>query len=147
MSGACPKGGILLSVLAAQGGAVWPLGVFLAASILLALSMLAVSYVLGERHSEQSTGVPYESGVMPTGSARVRFPTRFYLIAVFFVVFDLEAAFVLAWAVAVRELGWSGYVEVLVFIGVLLVALAYLWRQGALDWRTERQKNESAGKP
>jgi NADH-quinone oxidoreductase subunit A len=137
--------GRLLNVLAAQGVAVWPLGVYLAAAILLALAMLAVSYVLGERHSERTTGVPYESGVMPTGSSRVRYPTRFYLVAVFFVIFDLEAAFVLAWAVAVRELGWSGYVEMLVFVGVLLAALAYLWRQGALDWRTQRQRAERGG--
>lgn len=137
--------GRLLNVLAAQSVSVWPLGVYLAAAILLALAMLAVSYVLGERHNEPTTGVPYESGVMPTGSARLRFPTRFYLVAVFFVIFDLEAAFVLAWAVAVRELGWSGYIEVLVFVGVLLAALAYLWRQGALDWRTQRQRDERGG--
>jgi NADH-quinone oxidoreductase subunit A len=131
-----------LSLLATESTAVWPLGVYLAGALLVALAMLAVSYVLGERHSDRTTGVPYESGVMPTGSARLRFPTRFYLIAVFFVIFDLEAAFILAWAVAVRELGWSGYVEVLVFIGVLLVALVYLWRQGALDWRTRRQRDK-----
>lgn len=134
-----------MDVLAAQSVAVWPLGVYLAAAVLLGLAMLAVSYVLGERHRDRTTGVPYESGVMPTGSARLRFPTRFYLIAVFFVIFDLEAAFVLAWAVAVRELGWSGYVEVLVFVAVLLAALVYLWRQGALDWRTQRQKDQRGG--
>ena len=63
----------------------------------------------------------------------------------FFVIFDLEAAFILTWAVAARELGWSGYVEVLVFIGILLAALAYLWRQGALDWRTTRQRKQAEG--
>jgi NADH-quinone oxidoreductase subunit A len=130
----------LLNLLAAQDGAAWPLGVYLAAAVFVALSMVGVSYVLGERRRERNVGTPYECGMRPTGSARVRFPTRFYLMAVFFVIFDLEAAFVLAWAVAVRELGWSGYIEVLVFIGVLLAALAYLWREGALDWRTTRQK-------
>jgi NADH-quinone oxidoreductase subunit A len=124
---------------------VWPLGVYVAAAFLLALAMLALSYVLGERHRDRTTGVPYESGVTPTGSARLRFPTRFYLVAVFFVIFDLEAAFILTWAVAARELGWSGYVEVLVFIGILLAALAYLWRQGALDWRTARQRKQAGG--
>ena len=119
---------------------MWPLGVYLAAAFFLALAMLGLSYVLGERHRDRTTGVPYEGGVTPTGSARLRFPIRFYLVAVFFVVFDLEAAFILTWAVAARELGWTGYVAMLVFIVVLLVALAYLWRQGALDWRTARQK-------
>ena len=131
-----------MNVLAAQTGPVWPLGVYVAAAFFLAVAMLAVSYVLGERHRDRTTGVPYESGVMPVGSARLRFPTRFYLIAMFFVIFDLEAVFILTWAVAARELGWTGYVEVLVFIGILLVALAYLWRQGALDWRTARQRGE-----
>ena len=129
-----------MNLLAAQTGPVWPLGVYLAAAFFLALAMLALSYVLGERHRDRTTGVPYEGGVTPTGSARLRFPIRFYLVAVFFVVFDLEAAFILTWAVAARELGWTGYVAMLVFIIVLLVALAYLWRQGALDWRTARQK-------
>jgi NADH-quinone oxidoreductase subunit A len=134
----------LLNLLAAQNGPAWPLGVYLAGAILAALSMVGVSYVLGERRRQHNTAVPYECGMRPTGSARVRFPTRFYLMAVFFVVFDLETAFVLVWAVAVRKLGWSGYVEVVVFIGVLLAALAYLWREGALDWRTERQKKRGA---
>jgi len=134
-----------LNVVAVQTGPVWPLGVYVAAAFLLALAMLALSYVLGERHRDRTTGVPYESGVTPTGSARLRFPTRFYLVAVFFVIFDLEAAFILTWAVAARELGWSGYVEVLVFIGILLAALAYLWRQGALDWRTARQRKQAGG--
>ena len=129
-----------MNLLAAQTGPVWPLGVYLAAAFFLALAMLGLSYVLGERHRDRTTGVPYEGGVTPTGSARLRFPIRFYLVAVFFVVFDLEAAFILTWAVAARELGWTGYVAMLVFIVVLLVALAYLWRQGALDWRTARQK-------
>lgn len=134
-----------MNVVAVQTGPVWPLGVYVAAAFLLALAMLALSYVLGERHRDRTTGVPYESGVTPTGSARLRFPTRFYLVAVFFVIFDLEAAFILTWAVAARELGWSGYVEVLVFIGILLAALAYLWRQGALDWRTARQRKQAGG--
>jgi NADH-quinone oxidoreductase subunit A len=65
----------------------------------------------------------------------VRFSAKFYLIAMFFVVFDLEAVFLFAWAVAVRETGWAGYAEALLFIMILLATLAYLWRVGALDWR------------
>jgi NADH-quinone oxidoreductase subunit A len=104
--------------------------------------MIAASSVLGQRHRERATGEPYESGVVPTGSARVRFDIKFYLVAMFFLIFDLEAVFLYAWAVGVRETGWSGFAEMLIFTGVLAAALAYLWRMGALDWG--RKKN---GKP
>ena len=73
--------------------------------------------------------------MMLTGSARRRFDVNFYLIAVFFVIFDLETAFIIGWAIALRQVGWSGYVEIVVFIGILLAALVYLWRVGALDVR------------
>ena len=120
---------------------LWPLLLYFAAVLVLAAGMLGLSYVLGERHEEKATGEPYESGIPPTGSARLRFDVKFYLIAMFFVVFDLEAAFLFAWAIAFRELGWVGYVEVLIFVGVLLVALIYLWRVGALDWGPDRRRS------
>ena len=66
----------------------------------------------------------------------MRLSVEFYLVAMFFVIFDLEAVFLVAWAIAFRELGWVGYIEVVVFIGILLTPLVYLWRQGALDWGT-----------
>jgi NADH-quinone oxidoreductase subunit A len=118
---------------------LWPLIAYAGLTLLVTGVMLA-SYVLGQRHEDPSTGTPYESGIAPEGSARVRFPARFYLMAMFFVVFDLEAAFLFAWAVAAREAGWAGYWEVVIFIGVLLVALVYLWRIGALEWTAERQQ-------
>lgn len=117
---------------------LWPLVVYGIAVILLVVGMIATSYVLGQRHSGRDTGQPYESGNPPTGSARLRFPIDFYLLAMFFVIFDVESVFLFAWAIAWRELGWAGYLEVLVFIGVLLAALVYLWRLGALDWGTVR---------
>jgi len=83
------------------------------------------------------TGEPYEGGIVSEGSARVRFSVRYYLIAMFFVVFDLEAVFLFAWAGAARELGWSGYFGLLLFVGLLGAALIYLWRSGALDWSNE----------
>ena len=113
---------------------VWPLGLYFILVIALVSAMLGVSYVLGEHHTERATGAPYEAGIVSEGSARLRLTASFYLTAMFFVVFDLEAAFIFAWAVAGRELGWKGYWEVVSFIGVLLAALAYLWRVGALDW-------------
>jgi NADH-quinone oxidoreductase subunit A len=96
--------------------------------------MLGLSYVLGERHHEDETGEPYESGILSTGSARIRLSAQFYLVAMFFVIFDLEAVFIVAWALDVRGLGWAGYLEIAFFIGILLVALIYLWRIGGLDW-------------
>jgi NADH-quinone oxidoreductase subunit A len=113
---------------------LWPLVVFFAAVVLLVTVMIALSYILGERHREKQTDEPYESGIVSTGTARVRFDIQFYLIAMFFVVFDLEAVFIYAWAVSVREAGWAGYAEMLTFIGVLFAALVYLWKLGALEW-------------
>jgi NADH-quinone oxidoreductase subunit A len=118
----------------AASAALWPLAVYLAAVAILVTVMITLSYVLGERHREKQTAEPYESGIVSTGTARMRFDIKFYLIAMFFVIFDLEAVFIFAWAVSIRETGWSGYAEMLVFIGILAAALAYLWRIGALEW-------------
>lgn len=114
----------------------WPFWVYFAAVIVVAAGMLGISYVLGQRHTERETNEPYESGIPVTGTARGRLPVKFYLVAMLFVIFDVESAFIFAWAVAVRETGWRGFFEMLVFIGLLAVMLAYLWRLGALDWNT-----------
>jgi len=119
------------------GSTELPLIVYSVLVAFVTVVMLA-SYVLGQRHWEPTTGTPYESGIVSEGSARARLSARFYLIAMFFVVFDLEAVFLFAWAVAAREVGWAGYWEVAIFIGVLVAALIYLWGVGALDWNTER---------
>ena len=119
---------------------LWPLALFSVLVFLLVAFMLALSAILGQQHKERATGEPYESGIVSTGSARMRFDAKFYLMAMFFVVFDLEAVFIFAWAVAVPELGWIGYAEIVIFIGILLVALIYLWRVGALEWGTEKHK-------
>ena len=113
---------------------LWPLAVFFAAVVILVTVMIMLSYVLGERHREKQTAEPYESGILSTGTARVRFDIKFYLIAMFFVIFDIEALFIFAWAVSIREAGWPGYVEMLIFISVLVIALIYLWRLRALEW-------------
>jgi NADH-quinone oxidoreductase subunit A len=122
---------------------LWPLGVYTALVVFLVGAMLGLSYLLGQRHHDRSTDFPYESGISSEGSARVRLSAKFYLVAMFFVIFDLEAVFIFAWAVAVRETGWIGYLEVSVFILVLLAALGYLWRVGALEWGSGRFKRLS----
>ena len=119
---------------------VWPLLVYFAGVLILVGGILGVSYVLGEHHKDHVTDEPYESGVVSTGSARVRFDAKFYLVAMFFVIFDLESMFIFAWAVAVREVSWPGYIAMLIFIVTLLAALIYLWKQGALDWGSKRTR-------
>src|ERR1051326_8966779 len=113
---------------------LWPMVVYFIAVLALVASMLVLSYLLGQRHAERATSEPYESGIVSTGSARLRFSVKFYLVAMLFVIFDLEVVFVIAWAIAFRELGWAGYFGVLFFIVVLVAALIYEWRLGALDW-------------
>lgn len=114
------------------------------ALVMFVTSVMLASYVLGQRHKDPTTGTPYESGIVSEGSARVRFSARFYLIAMFFVVFDLEAVFLFAWAIAAREAGWAGYWEAVIFIGVLLVALVYLWGIGALEWAPSANRKEQS---
>lgn len=113
---------------------LWPLAVFFGASLLIVAFILGLSFVLGQRHRERATDEPYESGIASTGTARIRFDIKFYLVGMLFLIFDLEAVFLYAWAVSLRETGWTGYAEVAVFISVLAAALVYLWRLGALDW-------------
>jgi NADH-quinone oxidoreductase subunit A len=114
---------------------VWPLAAYVGLVVLAIAGTVALSYVLGQRHRDRQTAESYEGGIVSTGSARLRLSADFYLVAVFFVIFDLEAVFIFAWAVAARRVGWAGYAEVLVLIGVLAAALAYLWKTGALDWQ------------
>jgi NADH-quinone oxidoreductase subunit A len=121
---------------------VWPLAVYFAAVLLIIVVMLGVSWVLGQRHREPATGSQYESGIVSQGSAHARLSVKFFLVAAFFVVFDLEAIFLFLWAVAGRDLGWPGYIEALIFSGILLAALVYLLRTGALDWYAAASKKE-----
>jgi NADH-quinone oxidoreductase subunit A len=118
----------------------WPFIVFAIVSVILVASMIVISWFLGERHKEKKTDEPYESGIAPTGNARLRFSSHFYLIAMFFVIFDLEAAFIMAWAVSFRELGVAGYVGMLIFIGILMVVLVYELSIGSLDFGPPSRK-------
>jgi NADH-quinone oxidoreductase subunit A len=128
-------------------GPLWPLVVYAVLVGGVVLAIIALSYVLGERHRERGTDTPYESGMIPTGNALGRFPVEFYLVAVFFVIFDLEAVFLFAWAIALRQVGWAGYGEALIFMLVLGAALVYLWRLGALEWGTRKREEGSDDAP
>ena len=121
------------------------LGPFLLyASIVLGVVvvMLGLSFFLGQRINRKYKNTPFESGIISVGSAQFRVSVHFYLTAILFIIFDLEVVFLFAWAVAVREAGWLGFIEISVFIFILIVALFYLWRIGALDWRTAIQRRE-----
>jgi NADH-quinone oxidoreductase subunit A len=118
----------------------WPLLVFAFAVISLIGIMIGLSYFLGERHKEKRTDEPYESGMPPTGDARLRFSSGFYIIAMFFVIFDLDAAFIMLWAISFRELGLAGFIGILIFIGLLIVLLIYELSIGALDFGPDGKK-------
>jgi NADH-quinone oxidoreductase subunit A len=113
----------------------WPFLVFIGLILLVVLGLMGLSYVLGGRSAARWKGEPYESGIKPTEIPRGGISVEFYRVAVFFVIFDVEAAFLFAWAVTLRESGWRGFAEMAVFVGLLVAALAYLWGSGSLDWR------------
>jgi NADH-quinone oxidoreductase subunit A len=118
----------------------WPFLLYFVLVMGTVFAMLVISFFLGERHRERMTTEPYESGIKPTGTTGIRMTIKFYLVALFFVIFDVESIFIFAWAVAFRQLGWAGYIEIVIFIFVLLLMLVYLWRTGALDWAGRSSK-------
>lgn len=105
-----------------------------AAGILNAILLLGLSHLIGARRPTPAKRSPYESGMIPLGDTRRRFSVQFYIVAMLFIVFDIETVFFFPWAVIYRDLGLFGFVEMLVFIGILLVGLAYAWKKGALEW-------------
>ncbi len=115
---------------------LWPLLLYIALVLVVVGVMVGLPSVIGERPKAPQKGTPYESGIAPSGTTRSRVDVKFYLNAMFFVVFDLESAFLVAWAIAFREVGWAGYLTALLFVVTLLVALVYIWRMGALDLST-----------
>lgn len=115
---------------------------YAACVLLLVVTMLGLSYVLGQRISRPGKDLPFESGIISVGSAHFKISVHFYLTAILFIIFDLEVVFLFAWAAVVRESGWPGFIEISVFITILAAALFYLWRIGALDWRTPTQRRE-----
>jgi NADH-quinone oxidoreductase subunit A len=103
---------------------------------LIALLLFLCAW-LGEKKKNPDKERPYECGIIPTGTARFRYPIPFYLVGIFFLIFDVETAFIFAWAVAFDELGWMGWARISFFIVVLLFSLFYIWNKGGLDWRIE----------
>ncbi len=123
------------------------LGLYAGIAVVLILLLLFLAWWLGNKTSSQVKGEPYESGVLPTGQARLSEPVPFYLVAIFFIVFDVEMIFVVSWAVAYDLLGWNGFLNVAFFILILFVGLVHLWKTGGLDWGpgAGRRRRERSG--
>lgn len=119
---------------------LWPFLVYGVFVVLLLTLIISLSFFLGQRHKDRATGQPYESGILATGSARLRFSAQFYLVAMIFVIFDIEVVFIVLWALAFKELGWQGYLSICVFIGLLVAVLIYEWSIGALDFGPNGKK-------
>ena len=135
--------------MTAADTSLWPFIVYFIAVLALVATMLGLSWLLGQRRANAATNVPFESGALSVGSPQIHMAVEFYLIAIFFVIFDLETVFIFAWAVAFFELGWAGFISISVFILMLGVALVYELRSGALDWgiKTRAHKPDSALAP
>jgi NADH-quinone oxidoreductase subunit A len=112
----------------------FPILVFLVIAGGLAVAMIAASYVLARQRPDSEKLSPYECGFDPFEDARVRFDVRYYLVAILFIIFDLEVAFLFPWAVSLGDIGIFGFWSMIVFLGVLTVGFAYEWRKGALEW-------------
>lgn len=118
----------------------WATGSFVVATLGLCAFMVGASSLLGGRSHGVSKSLPFESGVVGTGDARQRFSVKFYLVAMLFVIFDIEAVFLFAWAIVIPEVGWYGFWGATVFILILLAGLLYDSRTGALDWAPEASR-------
>jgi NADH-quinone oxidoreductase subunit A len=111
-----------------------PLLIYVLIVLGLVGALVTLSFVLGPSRPSKRKMAPYESGIIPDAPAHRRLSVRFYLTAMLFIIFDVEAIFFYPWAVLLRQLKWFGLIEMLVFMGILGIALAHIWRKGGLDW-------------
>ena len=120
---------------------VFSLAVYVVLVLIFVASQLIIAVWLGEKKKTEEKLRPYESGIIPSGDARLHYPVPFYLVAIFFLIFDVEGAFIFAWAIAHGKLGWAGWLQISFFIVLLLLGLFYVWRKGGLDWGPLAQKS------
>ena len=111
-----------------------PIAVFIAISTGIALALMASPFLIAISKPDPEKVAPYECGFMPFDDARMKFDVRFYLVAILFIIFDLEVAFLFPWAVAFGDIGWFGFWSMMVFLAVLTIGFIYEWRKGALEW-------------
>jgi NADH-quinone oxidoreductase subunit A len=117
-----------------MSGAYLPFLLLLGISVVNALGMVVTSHILNPRRDTAQKLMPYESGMIPLGTTRQRFSVKFYMVAISFIVFDIETIFLIPWAVQMRDLGWGPFIAVLLFVGVLAAGLVYEWKKGGLEW-------------
>ena len=115
-------------------GAYVPILLHVVMVVGLACGMLGLSWWVGVKRPTRDKLSPYECGISPVGNARERFSVSFYLVGILFILFDVEAVFLYPWAVVFKSLKWFGFVEMLLYIAVLLAGYVYIWKKGALDW-------------
>ena len=111
-----------------------PIAVFLGISAVVALALMVAPFLVAVSNPDREKVAPYECGFAPFEDARMKFDVRFYLVAILFIIFDLEVAFLFPWAVAFDQVGWFGFWSMVVFLGILTVGFIYEWRKGALEW-------------
>jgi NADH-quinone oxidoreductase subunit A len=116
------------------------LGIYSGIAIFLIAVLLLLSWGLGQKTRSRQKQEPYESGIYPLDNARLKGPVPFYLVAIFFIIFDVEVIFVASWAVAADRLGWPGFAHVCFFIFILFLGLVHLWKTGGLDWGPRAQR-------
>ncbi|HEX9078855.1 MAG TPA: NADH-quinone oxidoreductase subunit A [Desulfuromonadaceae bacterium] len=132
------------SLIPDQQFAFYQLLIYSFVTLALIGGLLFAARWLGERRRAPIKEIPYESGVVPSGSARFAWPVPFYLVAIFFIIFDVEAAFIFTWAVVWDTLGLAGLIQITVFIVILAAGLAWLWLKGGLDWGPSRERSPHA---
>jgi len=110
------------------------LALYVGIAVFLVGFLLFIAWALGQKTRSQVKQEPLESGIYPTGQARLKAPAPFYLVAIFFLIFDIEVVFIASWAVAYDRLGWAGFAQISFFILILFLGLVYLWKVGGLDW-------------
>jgi NADH-quinone oxidoreductase subunit A len=118
----------------------YPLIIYTVAAVLLVGGLLLAAWWLGEKKPARNKGIPYESGIIPTGSARLPLYIPFYLIAIFFIVFDVESSFIFTWAAVWDQLGLGGLIHISFFIVALLLGLVWIWLKGGLEWGPSRMR-------
>ena len=114
-----------------------PILIMIGLGVGFAVFNIGLGRLVGPKRPTPEKLAPYECGMPPVGDARERHPVKFYLVAMIFLLFDIEVAFLYPWAMALRDLGWNGFVQVLLFMALLLAGYIYVWRKGALDWGNE----------
>ncbi len=112
----------------------FPILIFLVLGVFFGVAPLLAGWVVAPNHPDSAKLSPYECGFEAFEDSRTKFDVRYYLVAILFIIFDLEIAFLFPWAVVLNDIGWFGFFSMVVFLGILIVGFAYEWKKGALEW-------------